>query len=83
MEDVATAEIARSQLWQWIHNRASLDDGRPVTRALYEAVKSEELARLGGPGAGRLRDAVAILDGLVEAEEFTEFLTLPAYPYLE
>jgi malate synthase len=83
MEDVATAEISRSQLWQWIHNGASLPDGRPVTRELYAAVKAEELARLGGESAGRLRDAVAILDGLVEKEEFTEFLTLPAYPYLE
>ena len=83
MEDVATAEISRSQLWQWIHNKASLADGRPVTRELYAAVRSEELARLGGPGAGRMRDAVAILDGLVEKEEFTEFLTLPAYAYLE
>jgi malate synthase len=83
MEDVATAEISRSQLWQWIHNRAKLADGRPVTRELYETVKAEELARLGGPGVGRLEDAVAILDGLVEKEEFTEFLTLPAYPSLE
>src|SRR5262249_29544283 len=54
MEDVATAEIARSQLWKWIHNRATLADGRPVTAALYEAVRVEELGRLGGPGAGRL-----------------------------
>jgi malate synthase len=83
MEDVATAEIARSQLWQWTHNGAKLSDGRAADRALYESVKAEELARLGGTSAGRLREAVAILDGLVEKEEFTEFLTLPAYPYLE
>jgi len=83
MEDVATAEIARSQLWQWIHNGASLADGRPATAALYETVKAEELARLGGPGTGRLREAAEILDGLVANEEFTEFLTLPAYPHLE
>jgi len=83
MEDVATAEIARSQLWQWTHNGAKLSDGRPADRALYESLKAEELARLGGASAGRLEDAVEILDGLVEKEEFTEFLTLPAYPYLE
>ena len=83
MEDVATAEIARSQLWRWIHNGASLADGRPATAALYETVKAEELARLGGPGTGRLREAAEILDGLVPNEEFTEFLTLPAYPHLE
>ena len=82
MEDVATAEISRSQLWQWIHNGAKLDDGRAVTDALYQAVRGEELARLGGPETGRLRDAVAILDGLVEKPEFTEFLTLPADKYL-
>ena len=83
MEDVATAEIARSQLWQWTHNAAKLSDGRAADRALYESVKAEELARLGGASTGHLREAVEILDGLVEKEEFTEFLTLPAYPYLE
>jgi malate synthase len=83
MEDVATAEIARSQLWQWTHNGSKLSDGRATDRALYESVKAEELARLGGASTGRLKDAVEILDGLVEKEEFSEFLTLPAYPYLE
>jgi malate synthase len=83
MEDVATAEIARSQLWQWIHNGAKLSDGRPVTKGLYEAVKAEELAKLGGAGVGRMREAIEILDGLVEREDYTEFLTLPAYPHLE
>jgi malate synthase len=82
MEDVATAEISRSQLWQWIHNAAAIDDGRVVTDALYQTIRAEELARLGGPETGRLRDAVAILDGLVEKPEFTEFLTLPADAYL-
>jgi len=83
MEDVATAEIARSQLWQWSHNGARLEDGRAADRALYESVKAEELAKIGGAASGRLREAVEILDGLVEAEEFTEFLTLPAYAHLE
>jgi len=83
MEDVATAEIARSQLWQWTHNGGKLSDGHATDRALYESVKAEELSRLGGVSTGRLREAVEILDGLVEKEEFTEFLTLPAYPYLE
>ena len=83
MEDVATAEISRSQLWQWIHNGAKLSDGRPVTRGLYESVRTEEIAGLGGAGSGRLRDAVEILDGLVLSEEFAEFLTLPAYGHLD
>src|SRR6202043_843045 len=54
MEDVATAEIARSQLWQWIHNGARLADGRAVSTALYEQIENEELVKLGVPGAGRL-----------------------------
>jgi malate synthase len=83
MEDVATAEISRSQLWQWTHNAARLADGRSATPALYEAIRAEELAKLGGPDTGRLGEAAEILDGLVGAEEFVEFLTLPAYRYLE
>ena len=83
MEDVATAEIARSQLWQWTHNGARLSDGRAATQALYQEIRGQELAKLGGPGAGRLRDAARILDGLVGPEEFVEFLTLPAYRELE
>jgi malate synthase len=83
MEDVATAEISRSQLWQWTHNGAKLSDGRPVTQALYETIRGEELGKLGGPGAGRLREAAEILDGLVGAKDFVEFLTLPAYGYLD
>ena len=51
--------------------------------SLYERIRGEELAKLGGPGVGRLREAAEILDGLVGAEEFVEFLTLPAYGYLE
>lgn len=83
MEDVATAEIARSQLWQWIHNQAALSDGRPVTAALYRQVRGEEVARLDGGSRERLREAAEILDGLVESATFVEFLTLPAYRYME
>jgi malate synthase len=83
MEDVATAEIARSQLWQWTHNGARLSDGREATGSLYEKIRDEELAGLGGPGTGRLREASEILDGLVKPDEFVEFLTLPAYRHLE
>jgi malate synthase len=82
MEDVATAEIARSQLWQWIHNGARLADGRAVTRELYGSIRAEELERLGGPGAGRMREAAEILDRLVGSADFVEFLTLLAYQYL-
>jgi malate synthase len=83
MEDVATAEISRSQLWQWIHNNARLSNGRPVTQALYETIRGEEVARLGGPATGRLGEAAEILDGLVGAQELPEFLTLSAYEHLE
>ncbi len=83
MEDAATAEISRAQLWQWIHNHAPLDDGQPASPQLYEQIRTEELARLGGPQTGRYADAADILDGLVLGGQFTEFLTLPAYGYLQ
>ncbi|HMF07652.1 MAG TPA: malate synthase A, partial [Thermoanaerobaculia bacterium] len=83
MEDVATAEISRSQLWQWIHAGARLSDGRAAAPDLYRGIRAEELARLGGPGVARLREAAEILDGLVESREFVEFLTFPAYGYLD
>ena len=54
-----------------------------MTLQLYESVKAEELSKLGGASAGRLGTAAEILDGLVEKNEFTEFLTLPAYSYLD
>jgi malate synthase len=80
MEDAATAEISRSQLWQWRVGGARMDDGRFVTGGLYTAIRDEELAALGGPagGNGRLADAADLLDGLVLDDEFTEFLTIPA-----
>jgi malate synthase len=83
MEDAATAEISRSQLWQWRVHRVSLDDGRPMSADLYAAVRGEELARLES-SAPRYRwtDAAALLDDLVLSDDFTEFLTLPAYPLL-
>ena len=83
MEDTATAEISRAQLWQWCFHRAELDDGRPVTAELYVQIRDEELTKLGGEGAGRLREAREILDRLVLDDEFTEFLTYLAYEYID
>jgi malate synthase len=83
MEDAATAEISRAQLWQWINRKATLADGRTITRDLYRQVRDEELSKVGGPGSGRMREAVEILDGLVLADAFADFLTLPAYAHLE
>ncbi len=83
MEDAATAEIARSQLWQWRRHEAQLDDGRHVDEALYRRMQEGELARLGGAGAGRLAEAAHILDELVLAKDMPEFLTLLAYDRLD
>jgi malate synthase len=83
MEDAATAEIARSQLWQWRTHGTSLDDGAPLTAERYLAIRSEELERVGGTGQGRLGEAAELLDSLVLADDFPEFLTLPAYAVLD
>ncbi len=83
MEDAATAEISRAQIWLWINRKAKLDDGRVVTAELYQSLKEQELAKLKAAGAGRLDDAVKILDKLILNEQFIEFLTLPAYDYLD
>jgi malate synthase len=85
MEDAATAEISRSQLWQWRTSAAHLDDGREASADLYRTVREEELASLGGPGGGngRLGDAAGLLDRLVLDDDFGEFLTLRAYPLLD
>jgi malate synthase len=83
MEDAATAEISRSQIWQWIRHNATLTDGRPVTRALYEQIRSEELSKLGGADHQRYGDAAEILDKLILTDDFIEFLTWIAYDYLD
>jgi malate synthase len=88
MEDAATAEISRSQIWQWIRHEATLDDGRPVTADLYRTLRREEMDRLRREvgdtrwGATRFEEAALLLDRLVTADAFTEFLTLPAYEVL-
>jgi malate synthase len=83
MEDAATAEISRAQLWQWIRHGATTDDGQAVTLDRYRTIREEELEKLGGASNGRLGDAAAILDQLVESDEFVTFLTLPAYQLLD
>jgi malate synthase len=85
MEDAATAEISRSQLWQWRTSAAPLDDGQTLWPDRYRAIREEELAGLpGGPGggAGHRETAADLLDRLVLEDDFTEFLTLPAYDRL-
>jgi malate synthase len=84
MEDAATAEISRAQVWQWIRHGAMLDDGRQVTAALCNALLDEELAKLRADEQksdvhDRHADAAALFRELIEAPNFCEFLTLPAY----
>ncbi len=83
MEDAATAEISRSQLWQWTHHGARMDDGRPITLDLYREFRDQELQALGGSGQGRLGDAARILDELVLSRDFVPFLTVEAYELLD
>ncbi len=83
MEDAATAEISRSQLWQWRTHGVPLDDGSPLTPDRYAAIRDEELATLrsAAPDAP-WADAAALLDDLVLSDSFAEFLTLGAYQRL-
>ena len=89
MEDAATAEIARAQIWQWIHHAATLDDGRTVTRELVVALLDEETAAIHAAVGdevwerGRPRDTREILEAVTLADELPEFLTLGAYERLE
>jgi malate synthase len=87
MEDAATAEISRSQLWQWRHNQAPLADGGTMSAGLYREIRDEEMAALRAatddPFTNRLDDAVELLDALVLGDEFTGFLTLPGYEKLD
>jgi malate synthase len=83
MEDAATAEISRSQIWQWIrHPRGELADGRKVTLELFRRLLGEELRKVSGmPGAAEQKfdEAAWLLDKLVASDEFIDFLTEPAY----
>ena len=84
MEDAATAEISRSQIWQWIHNDVILDDGPLVTKDVVERMIDEELVKISELAAGdfdaaRYGQAVALFTEVALADAFAEFLTLPAY----
>jgi len=85
MEDAATAEISRAQVWQWIRHRAALEDGRRVTPDFLRAIVASEMETIAGEvGTERIRDgrfveARELFVGLSTAESLEEFLTLPAY----
>ncbi|MDQ3359586.1 MAG: malate synthase A, partial [Actinomycetota bacterium] len=78
MEDAATAEISRSQIWQWIHNDVTLDTGDTVTRDLVDRIVTEEVAELEGE-PGQYDQAKALFLEVAVADDFADFLTLPAY----
>ncbi len=89
MEDAATAEISRSQIWQWMRSpKGVLDDGRKVTRDMFRKMLPEELARvrreLGEDAwkAGRYEEASKLFDEITTSDDYVEFLTLPGYEQL-
>ncbi len=88
MEDAATAEISRSQIWQWLHaGNQHLDDGTAIDLALLDSTLRALPARLGDtsalPGGSRITQAIGLLDQLSRADELAEFLTLPAYRQID
>jgi malate synthase len=84
MEDAATAEISRSQLWQWRVHKVALEDGEPMSGDRYAKIRDDELGRLQSSMPDfRWTDAAALLDELVLSDNFDEFLTIPAYARLE
>ena len=88
MEDAATAEISRTSIWQWIHHQKTLNDGTPVTKALFRQWLAEELMviqeELGEHrfSHGRFDDAARLMEQITTSDELIDFLTLPGYRLL-
>ena len=84
MEDAATAEISRSQIWQWVHNGVSTAEGTPITPEFVRQVEDEELEKIRAAvgderfGAGKYDEARELFEQVALADDFEEFLTLPA-----
>jgi malate synthase len=89
MEDAATAEICRAQIWQWARHGAKLSDGRPVTAEFVRSACVEQIEKLRqelGPdqfAQRRFRETAQIFEQMVTSQEFPEFLTLAAYNYID
>src|SRR5436309_1797843 len=89
MEDAATAEISRAQVWQWLHHGARMQDGRPITATMVQQIIAELVQALpervgpGGPGYDKFSMAGRILADLATGADFAEFLTTVAYEYLD
>ncbi|MFV0247909.1 MAG: malate synthase A [Tenacibaculum sp.] len=85
MEDAATAEISRTQLWQWLVNKVQLDGDKIFDKALYQSLKQQEIEKIKALvgnskyNQGRFKEAIELFDKLVLTDDFVEFLTLPAY----
>jgi malate synthase len=86
MEDAATAEISRTQLWQWVKQAATLDDGRTITQdwldGLFEKVKTRLISAAPATESQAISHATAVLQKMTSSKELDEFLTLPAYAQL-
>jgi malate synthase len=80
MEDAATAEICRAQVWQWVRHGAKLHDGRAVTQEMVRTIIAEQKKKLGGV---RMEHAAKIYEEMMTSGEFPEFLTLRAYDYID
>jgi malate synthase len=90
MEDAATAEISRAQVWQWVHHpEGTLSDGRKVTLELFRDIKQEELQKIRNTvgeerfAAGNYEKAATLFDEIISNTELEEFLTLRAYDHLK
>jgi malate synthase len=85
MEDAATAEISRTQVWQWVHHGAKLDDGRAIDTAMFKSVIDEEMAKIRDAvgdarfESGQFAAAAELFDDLIAADALEDFLTVPAY----
>ena len=88
MEDAATAEISRAQLWQWIKNSASLNDGRRISNELFLTILNEELELIKKEvgeekyNSGKFELATKLFSDMIQKDDFDEFLTLPAYQFI-
>ena len=80
MEDAATAEICRAQVWQWVRHRATLSNGRPVTQEMVRQAIAEQKNKLKG---SRMAEAAEIYEHMMTSPDFAEFLTLVAYDYID
>jgi malate synthase len=88
MEDAATAEISRSQVWQWVHHGSKLAEGPTITAELVRKVRDEELAKIrasagDGYAKGRYDEAASLFDEVALSPDFAEFLTIPGYERLD